>query len=196
MKTSKSASYKVLAQNCFMLDDLTLEPITEYQIESIRKWRNSQIPVLRQNSTIGWRKQKAYFKKRVFPEMGKLKPTQILFAIERCGSFVGYGGLTNIDWVARKAEISFLLNPSIKEGNDDYLNIFDTFLRLITNVAFDDLALSRLFTETFSSRVEHLAILENTGFILEGRLRQHCVVDGVVLDSLMHGKLKQENTIL
>ena len=28
-----------------MLEDLTLRPITEYQIESIRKWRNSQIPV-------------------------------------------------------------------------------------------------------------------------------------------------------
>lgn len=196
MKTSKGASYKVLAKNCFVLEDLTLRPITEYQMDSIRKWRNSQIPVLRQNSTISWRNQRAYFKKRVFPEMGRLKPAQILFAIERCGSFVGYGGLTNIEWVARKAEISFLLNPSIKEGKDDYLNIFDIFLRLVTNVAFDDLVLSRLFTETFSSRVEHIAILKNNGFILEGRLRQHCVVDGVVLDSLMHGKLKQEDTIL
>ena len=196
MKTSKGASYKVLAKNCFVLEDLTLRPITEYQMDSIRKWRNSQIPVLRQNSTISWRNQRAYFNKRVFPEMGRLKPAQILFAIERCGSFVGYGGLTKIDWVTGKAEISFLLNPSIKEGKDDYLNIFDIFLRLVTNVAFDDLVLSRLFTETFSSRVEHIAILKNNGFILEGRLRQHCVVDGVVLDSLMHGKLKQEDTIL
>ena len=196
MKTSKGASYKVLAKNCFVLEDLTLRPITEYQMDSIRKWRNSQVPVLRQNSTISWRNQRAYFNKRVFPEMGRLKPAQILFAIERCGSFVGYGGLTKIDWVTGKAEISFLLNPSIKEGKDDYLNIFDIFLRLVTNVAFDDLVLSRLFTETFSSRVEHIAILKNNGFILEGRLRQHCVVDGVVLDSLMHGKLKQEDTIL
>lgn len=172
-----------------------MRPITGSQIESIRKWRNSQISVLRQNSTISWRRQKKYFKKRVFPEMGRLKPVQILFAIESCGSFVGYGGLTNIDWATGKAEISFLLNPSIKEGKGDYLYIFNNFLTLITNIAFDYLALSRLFTETFSSRVEHITILERNGFILEGRLRQHCVVDGVILDSLMHGKLKQRNMI-
>jgi RimJ/RimL family protein N-acetyltransferase len=51
---------------------------------------------------------------------------------------------------------------------------------------------SRLFTETYDIRPHHVAVLEKVGFRLEGRLRKHIAVEGVVTDVLFHGLLLED----
>ncbi len=83
--------------------------------------------------------------------------------------------------------VSFLLEPHLAKANDVYALYFSTFLRLIQTVAFDDLELHRLFTETYATRAHHISILESTGFHLEGTLKDHVRIQDQPVDSVIHG---------
>jgi RimJ/RimL family protein N-acetyltransferase len=101
------------------------------------------------------------------------------------GRFIGYGGLTNLDWHARHAEVSFLVDPARAADPDTYRRDASAFLAFLAGWAFGELGLNRLFTETYDFRELHIGLLEQAGFVPEGRMRQH--VEGG--DSVLHGLL-------
>lgn len=136
--------------------------------------------------------QKKYFRREVFPEYSKTHPKQILFSIRESGEFVGYAGLVHVDWVNKRAEVSFLLKPSISEDKLLYEEIFRGTLRIMRKVGFEELGLNRIFTETYSGRLNHLEILPSCGFDEEGRMRGHVLIEGVFRDSYIHGCLANE----
>jgi len=64
-------------------------------------------------------------------------------------------------------------------------------LTLIKAVAFDYLKFNRLFTETFNIRQFHISTLESNGFIREGVLKEHVIINGKYVDSIFHGCLNK-----
>lgn len=164
-------------------------PIRPEDIEAIRQWRNEQIEVLRQKKSITEEEQKAYFDTIIWPSFKQKEPRQILFSILYMKRLIGYGGLTTIDWEAKKAEISFLVNPERVKDDDLYQRDYLHFLRLLSQVAFDDLQFHRLFAETYDFRKKHIEILEAYGFKKEGTLRDHTYKKGRWHHSIMHGLL-------
>jgi RimJ/RimL family protein N-acetyltransferase len=54
------------------------------------------------------------------------------------------------------------------------------------------LDLNRLFLETYDVRKKHIQIIEDSGFVLEGRLKQHVIINGAFIDSLIHGMVKSD----
>lgn len=169
--------------------EFTLRAVQPTDIEAIRQWRNAQMDVLRQISTITPEAQQRYFAEHVWPQKILSNPEQILLAIEMNGGLIGYGGLVHISWRDLRAEVSFLLDPTIECDRHMRSVIFAQFLRLLQEFAFTDLALRRLWTETYSNRTEHIRTLESVGFQLEGRLRNHVASKDTFLDSLIHGSL-------
>lgn len=157
----------------------------------IKKWRNEQISVLRQNKILTDEDQYKYYNDVILPSMAENQPHLILFSYLLSGCCIGYGGFTNIDWIARKAEISFLLDTERAADPKLYQNEFSIFLGLVKKNAFNELNLNRLFTETFDIRPVHVDTLLNNGFELEGKLRQHVVSGGEFVNSLIHGCLKE-----
>jgi RimJ/RimL family protein N-acetyltransferase len=194
MASLQNPMYLRLPQSVFILDQITLKVISNENIEQIRTWRNRQLHVLRQSKEISKSEQVEYFEKFVFSEYLKNEPSQILFEIYSSSNFIGYGGLVHIDWHVSRAEISFLLDPDIEEGGSEYLRIFDHFLKLTQEVAFNNLELNRLFTETFQFRRKHINVIEGNKFTLEGTLRDHCIQNGKLANSLIHGKLRSERS--
>lgn len=164
-----------------------LRAVQPEDIESIRLWRNAQMDVLRQSAPIEPDAQRRYFAENVWPQLELTEPMQILLAIERDGLFVGYGGLVHVAWNDQRAEVSFLLDPDCADG---YAEVFGAFLDALKSVAFDDLGLHRLFTETYAHRTAHIAILEQAGFEREGVLRDHVRISGNPVDSILHGCLR------
>ena len=162
-------------------------------IEAIRQWRNAQMDVLRQTEPISQTEQNRYFAQYVWPEMIKSRPTQILVALESDGTLIGYGGLVNISWPNLRAEVSFLLSPQLEKDSVSLTDLFTRFLTLLKRLAFEDLRLRRLFTETYAHRTRHIAILETAGFLCEGRLREHVLIDGKPMDAILHGVLSNES---
>lgn len=190
--SADSVRYVVMPNPSISDGMLDLRAVQPSDIDAIRQWRNAQMDVLRQTTPISAEGQKRYFAEHVWSEIEKLEPSQILLAIESDGVLIGYGGLVHISWPNRRAEVSFLLTPDLEKKPGALTSLFSRFLVLLAQLAFEDLGLRRLCTETFAHRARHIAILEASGFRYEGCLREHVLIDGKPTDSLTHGLLAGE----
>tara|TARA_B100001093_G_C26704700_1_gene960694 strand:+ start:482 stop:985 length:504 start_codon:yes stop_codon:yes gene_type:complete len=154
--------------------------------EKIRIWRNKQIKILRQNKIIKKKDQIKYFKDLILSKKSKMK----LFAIELNQKLIGYGGIVNISYYFKTAEVSFLINNKINYNSLSYEKIFSNFLIFIKKYS-KKRKLRRLYTETFSFRKKHIKILEHCGFKLEGVMKKHVIKNQKIYDSLIHGILNK-----
>ena len=183
-------TYRALPQANYRWQDYQLLPIRVADREAIRAWRNAQLVVLRQAAPLSALDQDAYFTRVVLPLFTQQQPAQLLFSLLHHGELVAYGGLVHISWLDGRAEVSFLADPARAAEPATYRHDFRAHLRLLGQVAFEGLKFNRLFTETYDIRPAHVAVLEEAGFRLEGRLRQHVqLAPGTFADSLMHGQL-------
>lgn len=180
-------NYACLSKRTFVSPPYSLIAIRREDMESIRRWRNAQIDILRQTRLLSQEDQENYWIKVLEPSFALKQPKQVLFTFLKDQQCIGYGGLTHIDWDVQRAEISFLLDPQHTGDANVYSNEFMHFLGLLKEAAFDVLGLHRLYTETFDTRPVHVATLEKAGFQFEGRLKDHVKVRGKHVDSLIHG---------
>ncbi len=185
-------AYRCLAGSSPQQGGWRLRTLGDADIEPIRIWRNAQLSVLRQQEPVTPDAQRAYYARAIWPQTALAQPDTILVAYERDGVLIGYGGLVHVAWPHRRAEVSFLADPAIGADPDDYATSLTVFLDLIRGMAFDDLGLARVFTETYAQRSHHIGVLERAGMIREGTLRDHVVVAGTPTDSILHGCLAAE----
>lgn len=185
--------YRVMAQNPVLTDGvISARAIEPEHIEAIRGWRNDQIDVLRQSRPISAEEQLAYFARSIWPDKASDTPANILLGLFEGDRIIGYGGLVHLAWDYGRGEISFLL---ASEFADDRLRVeplFAGWLRLMQRLAFEQLGLMRLTTETYEMRTLHLRLLDEAGFKREGRLRDHVTVGGQRMDSILHGCLASD----
>lgn len=181
------APYVRMPEACLTEGPLSLAAVQPRHIEAIRLWRNAQMDVLRQSRPIGADEQADYYGRHIWPDKARPEPANILLIVEEEGVPVGYGGLVHIAWEHRRAEISFLVKPEIAADPAGYRRCFLGFLGLAQRLAFDQLELDRLFTETYATRDRHISVLEEAGFRREGTMRHHVRIDGRPVDSIIHG---------
>lgn len=184
--------YAILKRKNISLGEYALVGVREQDMENIRQWRNAQMDVLRQNKVLTQEDQRRYYAEVVVPSFTQPEPRITLVSFLKNGECIGYGGLTNIDWQTKRAEISFLLDPVRVGDENSYKKEFGIFLELIKEVAFKDMGLTELFTETYDIRPFHISELESHGFILKGRLRRRAVVNEKLVDSVLHRMLVSE----
>ena len=184
--------YRCLKQQVFMHGAYRLEPVSDTYIQHIREWRNGQLDVLRQSRLLTEAEQISYFNGQIFPSMEQEQPSQILFGLFYNDAFIGYGGLVHIAWRDFRGEVSFLVDTGRASQNELYRQDFLNYLELIKMVAFDGLGFNRIFTETYDIRPFHISILEESGFRLEGTMREHVCVNATFVHSLLHGFLKSD----
>ncbi len=187
--------YVILAESEYTNGAYRISALRFEDMPAIKNWRNEQIHVLRQNKVLTDEDQARYYEQVVNPTLTMPQPPIMLFSFFCKGTLVGYGGLTNIDWTSRRAEISFLVATDRTLDEILYASDFRNFLRLMKQVAFRELKLNRLFTETYDIRPKHVAILEAEGFEFEGRMKQHVRIEGRYVDSLVHGCLKEQQDV-
>jgi RimJ/RimL family protein N-acetyltransferase len=173
------------------IEDYRLAYFAQEDALIVKQWRNEQVAVLRQDHLLTDREQINYYNNVIKPLFEMDQPEQILFSYHKKNELIGYGGLTHIDWVSCRAEISFLLATDRTKDHDSYGQEFSRFLKLLKRTAFNELGLNRLYTETFDLRPWHVEVLEKNNFRFEGRLKQHVLIEDRYIDSLMHGCLKE-----
>ena len=167
------------------IDAVAVRPIRWSDRESIREWRNQQIDVLRQQDPISTEQQDQYFSQILEPLMGMTHPSQFLFGIELDAQLIGYGGLTNIDWDAQRAELSFLADTKILK-TPAYKEIMIIFIKIISELAKNQFGLNQIFTETYTQRVDHIEILELAGLEHQTFLADRVVINGESVGSQIH----------
>ncbi len=179
--------YACLKQQIFAHPPYQLVPLRQQDLLDIKNWRNAQMNILRQHTLLTDTAQEQYYQTAILPLFTQTHPNQVLFSFLLNDSCIGYGGLVHLDWHCRRGEVSFLLDPQRTIDPHQYQQDFTIFLTLLKQIAFIHLKLHRLYTETFDIRPHHIAVLEAQGFIPEGRLKEHVIVEGKFIDSLMHG---------
>ena len=89
--------------------------------------------------------------------------------------------------------LSFLTKTKILENEpDEYRRIFSIFILSMKEVLFNHLKFNRIFTETYSLRQNHIDILEENGFLLEGTQREKIFINGIFFNSLIHSIIKSD----
>lgn len=153
------------------------------------RWRNEQIYHLRQAQPLTKEDQDAYFENVVAKLFVQDQPSQILFSFLEDEVCIGYGGLVHISWIDKNAEISFIMNTDLEQ--DNFSVYWSVFLQLIEQLAFKELKFHKLYTYAFDLRPHLYAIIENAGFMEEGRLKEQVFSNGEYIDVLIHGKLNK-----
>ena len=184
--------YNCLSKNEFYLGEFKIIPIRFEDRIDIMDWRNEQMYHLRQKERLTVDEQLNYFKNTVSSLFIKEQPNQILFSFLKNNVLIGYGGLVQINWTDYNLEMSFLVNTKTLNDRKAYDECFNAYISLIKDVSFNVLKFNKLYTETYDLREDHIRILEENKFILEGRLREHISIDGTYYDSLYHSILKKE----
>lgn len=188
-------NYIQLSNTEFTIGDYSIVSLRQEDLLKIKKWRNEQLSILRQSTILSDEDQINYYENFIKPSYTDKKTKIILFSFLLNDECIGYGGLTNIHWEDKRTELSFLVSTDRTKDAEVYESDFENFIELIKIVAFDDLQLNRIFTETYDLRDHHISILESCGFQLEGRMRQHVRIDNNYVDSLIHGYIKQDYEI-
>jgi RimJ/RimL family protein N-acetyltransferase len=181
--------YQCLKSKIFIKHEYKITSLSREDILAIKEWRNEQIEILRQDKPLTDEDQFNYYHNVIEPTFKEPFPRQILFSFFKNDVLIGYGGIVHISWADKRGEISFLLETKRIKDPVIYENDFRFFLKLIKEVAFEDLGLNRIFTETFDIRPLHISILQNNGFVYEGRMKQHVIIADQFVDSLIHGCL-------
>lgn len=179
--------YSCLHKHQFDNGPYRVVPFRHEDIHLIKNWRNAQMDILRQSTLLTDADQETYYNNVVRSTFKEKHPQQILLSFLLNGKCIGYGGLVRINWTKKQAEVSFLVDTARAQDKEIYRNDFSNFLTLIKKIAFTDLHLKRLYTETYDIRPLHISILENNGFAFEERLKNHVHKDGKTMDSLIHG---------
>jgi len=185
-----SNAYSCLIRKQISHQGYSIRTIDPGDIELIRQWRNAQMDVLRQQHEISPAEQLAYFEQQIWPTLDDSQPKNLLLAYLLDDKLIGYGGLVHIAWEHCRAEVSFLLDPARTNDQYAYRCDFLVFLQLMKILAFEDLKLQKIFTETYATRTYHISVLEAADFILEGTLRQHVFLDNRPVNSLIHSFLR------
>ena len=178
--------YNCLKNSVLNENSFVIKPVSIDDIELIRLWRNQQMDVLRQKKEISNLEQISYFENNITILFNKEKPSQLIFSYFKDNILIGYGGLVNLSWDDKRAEMSFLLNPIYIKNDYVYKQYFSQFITFMKQINFDQLAFRRLFTETYEHRNFHISILVDSGFKLEGILRDHVFLNNKYINSLIH----------
>ena len=68
--------------------------------------------------------------------------------------------------------------------------IMTEVVRVVTDAVFHAFDLRRIYAESFSNNPSSVRVLEKAGFVFEGRMKNHVVKDGQILDSLLYARTR------
>lgn len=185
-------SYEILSKQVFNDGKYSLVPIRFEDRMEIMKWRNDQVDVLRQNELLNQEKQDWYFENVINKLFNEENPKQLLFSFLENEKLIGYGGLVHIDWESKNAEVSFLLNTEHNNNVRLFQLYFNFFLKLIMSIAFGELCFVKVHTTFYniSQRKLYKKTIENFGFIIEGKLKKHKLINGKHEDVFKYAHFK------
>tara|TARA_B100001167_G_C16695137_1_gene268939 strand:+ start:194 stop:793 length:600 start_codon:yes stop_codon:yes gene_type:complete len=186
-------SYNCLPVQELKLNNYSIVPIRYIDIQEIRRWRNEQIDVLRQKTVLSKSQQAEYYELVIKKSFFENQPAIVLFSFLLEKDCIGYGGLTNINWQSKNAELSFICETERSKKTHLYQKDFSVFLKLIKELSFEYLKFVKLCTETYDIRDNHVKILEEHEFILTSTLIKNELIRKERVNVLFHSLYNKQN---
>lgn len=94
-------------------------------------------------------------------------------------NWVGYAAYSNIDWIARRGEISYFTSPAFKDKGYGIVAV-----ALVIEYGFRRLGFQKINTDTFAFNEKEVLFMKGLGFKEEGRLSRHYFKRGKLQDSI------------
>ena len=195
MNNPEKEKYSFLKFNDYSFENYTLLPLRYEDISKIKKWRNDQISVLRQNKILTDADQENYYQELMKKSFFNPKPNEILFSFLLDDTCIGYGGMVYVDWDKKTAEISFITETKRANLNEIYQNDFTAFITILFRISFSELLFNKLTTETYGIRTNTLRILDQLGFQLKKIDKKKILINNEMYDSFHHEYLKKFYTM-
>ena len=195
MNNPEKEKYSFLKFNDYSFENYTLLPLRYEDISKIKKWRNDQISVLRQNKILTDADQENYYQELMKKSFFNPKPNEILFSFLLDDTCIGYGGMVYVDWNKKTAEISFITETKRANLNEIYQNDFTAFITILFRISFSELLFNKLTTETYGIRTNTLRILDQLGFQLKKIDKKKILINNEMCDSFHHEYLKKSYTM-
>ncbi len=105
------------------------------------------------------------------------------------GKLIGSVGLTNINWVERKAEMGIMIGEK-DQWNKGYGS---EAVREILRLAFEKMNLNRIYLRVFENNPRAIKVYERCGFRREGVLRHDHFRGQRYFDTIIMGILRSEH---
>ena len=195
MNNPEKEKYSFLKFNNYSFENYTLLPLRYEDISKIKKWRNDQISILRQNKILTDADQENYYQELMKKSFFNPKPNEILFSFLLDNTCIGYGGMVYADWDKKTAEISFITETKRANLNEIYQNDFTAFTTILFRISFSELLFNKLTTETYGIRTNTLRILDQLGFQLKKIDEKKILINNEMYDSFHHEYLKKFYTM-
>lgn len=114
----------------------------------------------------------------------------LLFLLEdkASGKIIGRCGLHNWNMDHQRAEIGY----SMEDEDFKQRGLMSEAVEAIIDYGFSKLKLNRIEALVASYNTPSLRLLEKNGFVQEGVLRNHYLVDGIFEDSVVFSRLQDE----
>lgn len=109
------------------------------------------------------------------------------WGVEAEGALVGTCTLAGLDPQNRRAELGFALGRA--HWGQGHMS---AALPAVLDFAFEGLGLHRVFADTDPRNVASMRHLERLGFVREGYMREHYLVEGEWQDAVMYGLLTED----
>ena len=184
-------AFKILNKQIFINDKTKIVPIRIEDRLPIMNWRNEQIYHLRQKKFLTEKEQNNYFDKVIKKIFNQEFPDQVLFSYLESEKCIGYGGLVHINWTDKNAEISFIIETALEKHF--FATHWKSFLKLIEEVAFNEICLHKIFVYAFDLRTRLYNVLENEGYEMEARLKEHVFIENKFVDVVIYSKINKND---
>jgi [ribosomal protein S5]-alanine N-acetyltransferase len=168
---------------------LCLRPFTDADADALFELQ-SNAHVLRYWDAPPWRERSRARRFIAMSRQLEVDGTGVRLAIDLAdegGGFVGWCSLTRWNPDHRSAALTYCLSESAwGQGHATEA------ARALLTWAFETLDLNRVQAEADTRNAASARVLAKLGFVLEGTLREDCVVDGEVSDSWVFGLLRRD----
>jgi RimJ/RimL family protein N-acetyltransferase len=174
---------------------MKLRSLEREDLKQLRDWRNDPdiFSRVREYRFLNMENQEAWF--------NSLRDNRniIMFGVEtECQrvwrnaldqyKLIGVCGLTNIDWITRKAEVSIYIGDKEFRGKGLGVEI----LNALANYAFNECNLNKLWAEIFAYNIVGEKVFIKAGYKYEGKLRCHAYKSGMFVHCYIYGLLRKE----
>ena len=172
-------NYLLIEGNSVNLRSLELE-----DLEILKKWRNNKVNRIH---TREFRLLNMVNQKHWFNSIHQDNPPKfIMFGVtDKQKKLIGVCGLTYIDWKNRHCEISIIIFKKNWQKSKQAENT----VMLLSDHAFGELNMHRLWVEIFDTIPENIEFFESMNFVKEGILRDKLWRDEKWHNSFIYSKL-------
>lgn len=163
---------------------ISLVPLAAEHLDATRKWAND--PYLMQRilrvTAVSEQDQQRWF------ERLQDDPSRVVFAVLFREEHVGNVGLYDIDTLHGRAMFWIMLGEAGARG----VGLGSEAIRLMLAYGFHELGLHKIYLHVGVDNVPALRIYDKMGFVQEGILRQHFLINGHYVDAMMMSLLRSE----